>query len=307
MEVGAGRGGLLIVIALVPLGLDAQIDLGRVAPAGQAEHIVAFGDFGTGSTHQHDVARAIARRHAETPFQFGMTMGDNFYVCGVRGVSDQKWETHWEALYTPLGIPFYASLGNHDYGHPPAMCPGMGASPRAEIERTEHSRSWRMPAHYYTFAAGPARFVAIDTEGWNDGQLAWVEKTLAAAAKEPGIKWRIVYGHHPIFTSGMHINERRISVLRRQLLPLLKTYKVDLFIAGHDHDMEHLRVDGMEFLICGSGGAALRKVRHKQPQSIFTATEYGFLDLSIEDRRITAKLFNTGLAVLETLLMERAQ
>ena len=45
----------------------------------------------------------------------------------------------------------------------------------------------------------------------------------------------------------------------------------------------------------------------KQPQSIFAATEYGFLDLSIEERRITAKLFNTELAVLETLLIERAQ
>lgn len=120
------------------------------------------------------------------PFDFGVTMGDNFYFCGVRSVTDPKWKTHWENLYTPLGILFYASLGNHDYGHPTGICPFYRASPNAEVAYTEHSKSWRMPARYYTFAAGPARFFAIDTEGWSAAQLEWIKAALAACAERAG-------------------------------------------------------------------------------------------------------------------------
>ena len=227
-------------------------------------------------------------------------MGDNFYRCGVRSVDDPLWKSRWEDLYTPLGIPFYVSLGNHDYGHPPIACPLQQASAAAEVDYTSHSRSWRMPARYYTYAAGPARFFNIDTEGWSKEQLAWIEKALAASRNEPGIKWRIVYGHHPIYTSGVHLNERRISELRRELIPVFKEEKVDLYISGHDHDMEHLRSDGIEFLICGTGGAELRKVRHQQKISVFANSAYAFLDVSIDDQRITAQFLDTALKSLES-------
>jgi hypothetical protein len=75
------------------------------------------------------------------------------------------WTARWEELYTPLGIPFYASLGNHHYGHPPVICPAGKGSPDAEVAYSEHSKSWRLPSRYYTFVAGAARFFAIDTEG----------------------------------------------------------------------------------------------------------------------------------------------
>jgi hypothetical protein len=279
--------------------LCAQTDLGRVSPPDKPLHIVAFGDYGSGSQHQQAVAQAIAKRNGEARFDFGITMGDNFYRCGVRNISDPLWKSRWEDLYGPLGILFYTSLGNHDYGHPPVICPLQQASAEAEIEYTGHSQSWRMPARYYTFAAGPARFFNIDTEGWSKEQLDWIGKALSASRTEPGIKWRIVYGHHPIYTSGVHLNQRRIGELRRELIPIFKEQGVDLYVAGHDHDMEHLRSDGIEFLICGAGGAELRRVRHKEPISLFNATVYGFIDLSIDAERIVATFFDTNLKSLE--------
>ena len=279
--------------------LFAQTDLGRVLPADKPLHIVAFGDYGSGSSHQHDVAQAILKRNAQERFDLGLTLGDNFYRCGVRNTDDPLWKSRWEDLYTPLGILFYVSLGNHDYGHPPIICPLEQASAQAEVDYTSHSHSWRMPARYYTFAAGPARFFNIDTEGWSKEQLDWIGKALAASRNEPEIKWRIVYGHHPIYTSGVHLNERRISELRRELIPIFKEEKVDLYVSGHDHDMEHLRSEGMEFLICGTGGSELRKVRHQQQISVFANSVYGFLDIKIDDQRITAEFLDTGLKSLE--------
>ena len=291
---------LLFLVALPTLSLLAQENLGRVVPADRPLHVVAFGDYGTGSRNQIDVAHAIARRAEQQPFDFGLTMGDNFYRCGVRSLSDSKWKTRWEDLYTPLGIPFYASLGNHDYGHPPVICPAEHASPDVEVEYSKHSPSWRMPARYYSFTAGPVLFIAIDTEGWSRKQLDWIKQTLADSQNDPAIKWRIVYGHHPMMTSGVHLNERRIGELREVLLPVLKEAKVDVYICGHDHDMEHLRSDGMEFFICGGGGAELRKFHGKKPASVFQAVKYGFLDLRIDEHSIAVQFFDTHLEPLET-------
>jgi hypothetical protein len=279
--------------------LMAQRDIGRVVPPGQPLHVIAFGDFGTGSPQQAAVARAMAQRNLQEHFQLGITMGDNFYRCGVRSVNDEKWRTRWEDLYTPLGFPFYASLGNHDYGHPPIICPAERGSPEAEIAYTAHSNSWRMPSRYYSFKAGAVLFVAIDTEGWSSAQLAWIEKTLAEAAHDPTIKWKIVYGHHPVFTSGVHLNERRIDELRRELLPVMQAAHVDAYICGHDHDLEHLKSDGMDFFICGGGGARLRKFYRKEKESVFAASRFAFLDLEIQDHNLSAQFLDTDLKSLE--------
>lgn len=291
---------LVFSVLLSALALPAQQDIGRVLPASQTVHLVAFGDYGSGNAHQAAVAQAIARQNSKLPFNLGITLGDNFYRCGVRNVNDPKWKSRWEDFYTPLGFPFYATLGNHDYGDPPIICPGRRGSPDAEVAYTSHSKSWRMPARYYAFKAGPVLFVAIDTEGWSAAQLAWITETLKASANDPEIKWRIVYGHHPIYTSGVHLNERRIGALRAQLLPVLKAAHVDAYICGHDHDLEHLRSDGMEFLICGGGGAKLRGfVGKREPMSVSSASKYAFLDLVIDDHKFTAQFLDTNLDSLE--------
>jgi hypothetical protein len=295
-----------IVLVLIPFlrsALHAQIDIGRPIPADHALHVVAFGDFGTGDEHQKAVAAAIARRNATDHYDMGITMGDNFYLCGIRSVRDSKWKHRWEDLYTPLGFPFYAALGNHDYGNPPIICPAQRGSPDSEVAYTAHSTSWRMPARYYSYKAGPVQFIAIDTEGWSDAQLEWIKKTLADSAADPDVKWRVVYGHHPIFTSGVHLNERRIGELRLKLLPVLRAAHVDLYICGHDHDMEHLRSQGMEFLICGGGGAKLRGFWHKDPISVFAHSTHGFLDITTDAHKITAHFFDIDLTSLESPVM----
>ncbi len=287
-------------VFLLPVSILAQRDVGRILPATASLHVAAFGDYGTGDKHQAAVAHALAERNSQQRFNLGITMGDNFYLCGVKNITDSKWKNRWEAFYTPLGFPFYASLGNHDYGNPPIICPGQRSSPDAEVAYTEHSTSWRMPARYYSFKAGPVLFIAIDTEGWKPAQLTWIKETLAASASDPEIKWRVVYGHHPVFTSGVHLNERRIGELRSELLPVLQAAHVDVLISGHDHDMEHLRADGMEFLICGGGGAKLRGfIGQRKAASVFSASKNGFLDLTIDDHKFTAQFLDVNLNSLE--------
>jgi 3',5'-cyclic AMP phosphodiesterase CpdA len=237
----------------------------EAAPAGRAVRVLAFGDYGDGGDAQRQVAQAMRAYHDRKHFDFAVTLGDNFYDTGMASPDDARWKTWWSDLYDPLGIPFYATLGNHDWGQP--------NSPAAEILYTKRSPSWRMPSTYYTFTAGAAQFFALDTDIISEAQLLWLESALDASRA----RWKIVYGHHPIYSAGVHEdNNQKIA----QLLPLLRD-RADVYLAGHDHDMQHLRPEGrLHFFIAGTGGK-LRPVQ-PGPRSLFAKSANGFAVLEID-------------------------
>jgi acid phosphatase len=150
-------------------------------------------------------------------------------------------------------VPFYAVLGNND------VWPG----PEAQIEYSAHSARWRMPGLYFKFtqAISPdceVDFFGLDTralhggwDGWRE-QLEWLERELARSTA----RWKVVFGHNPIDSSGRHGGSR---TLQRELLPILLAHGVDLYLCGHDHDMALMKpVDGLELVVSGSGGKSPR-------------------------------------------------
>ena len=141
---------------LLPTFLQAPPPVFAVTAARRPIRVLAFGDFGDGSEAQRTVAAAMRTYHRRRPFDFGVTLGDNFYPSGMSSPADTRWRTEWSMLYDPLKIPFYATLGNHDYNQP--------NSPAAEILFARLSPTWRMPATYYTFTAGAVQFFALDTD-----------------------------------------------------------------------------------------------------------------------------------------------
>ena len=80
-----------------------------------------------------------------------------------------------------------------------------------------------------------------------------LEKELKAS----GSNWKIVYFHHPLYSSG----ERHGSDLRLRdvLEPLFLKYNVSVVLTGHDHFYERLKPQkGIAYFVVGSGGQ-LRK------------------------------------------------
>jgi len=233
--------------------------------AAQPIRVLAFGDFGSGGQGQKDVAASMLQYHRQRPFDFAITVGDNFYNKGMKGVDDPRWKTWWDQLYDALGIQFYATLGNHDYGFP--------ESPEAEIRYSKKSPSWRMPATQYTFTAGWVQFFAIDSAVMTPYQLEWLKKALDSSS----YGWKVVYGHHPIYSHGQHGNSREMI---RELLPVIKD-RADVYLAGHDHDMQHLRPEGnLHFFVSGTGGK-LRAIK-PGPRSLFAKSTLGFLVLEAD-------------------------
>jgi 3',5'-cyclic AMP phosphodiesterase CpdA len=148
-----------------------------------------------------------------------------------------KFEKPYNALLT-MGVKFYASLGNHDVP-----------------ERQTAYKQFNMGGQrYYTFKPKDGvRFFALDSNYMDRKQLDWFEKELKASGSE----WKIVFFHHPLYSSGEKHGPD--IELRKVLEPLMITHGVDVVFAGHEHFYERLKPqNGIQHFILGSS-AKLRK------------------------------------------------
>ena len=274
---------------MLPSFLRASPPVFSLKAAEQPVRVVAFGDFGTGSEAQKQVASAVLKRHRQTPFDFGITLGDNFYPVGMESPGDPRWATQWEQLYQPLGVKFYATLGNHDWGHPD--------SPAAEIIYSDKSQTWRMPSPYYTFTAGPAQFFALDTNRISEAQLIWLKEELAKSQA----KWKVAYGHHHVYSATRGDNAGLIG----RLLPVLQAGGVDLYICGHDHNLQHVRPEGgVHFFVAGGGGAGTYELKEYE-RTIFKAQTHGFASLEVEAKQLKVRLVKADGAQLYEYTLEK--
>ncbi len=268
-----------------------------VANVADAEpvRILAFGDFGTGKPAQISTAAAMRSEHNRRPFHFGVTVGDNFYPVGLDDPEHPRWKIEWEELYGPMGIRFYPTLGNHDYE--------SSGSALAQILYSEQSDSWEMPAPNYSVRAGPVELFALDTNVLLEDQLTWLSESL----KHSTAAWRIVYGHHPIYSSGTVNDREPIDVVRR-LLPILKEHGVQVYLNGHDHAMEEWAPEGgVHFFTIGAGGASIYE-RDEALDSVFRSEAHGFGILEITRHRLTIQFVDiNGDVIHERVLIKHQE
>ena len=248
-------------------------------PAEQPIRVLAFGDFGVGSSVQKQLASAMLEYHRKSPFDFGITLGDNFYNEGMESPTTDRWKRLWDEHYDPLGIKIYATLGNHDW---------LGLdSPAAEILYSDRSPTWRLPAPYYTYTAGPVQFFAIDTNEMSVAQFMWLDEEL----KKSTARWKLVYGHHPIYSDGDHGDNARLI---EKLLPILKG-RADAYIAGHDHTLEQIKPEGgLHFFVSGGGGARLYKVK-QAPRAVYVQAIHGFCVIEADQAELRVRFIGADL------------
>ncbi len=250
-----------------------------VLPADHSVRLVGMGDFGSGMQAQRDVAAAIVKMAKGAPFDLGLTFGDNFYPTGMNSPEDRRWRDWWENLYSPLGIVFYPSLGNHEWY----------ADDGAAAEISYKSPTWHFPAPYYTFTAGPVQFYSVDTTLISEAEVLWLDQAIASSPA----RWKVVYGHHPIFAPEKKKSGEYLPYMQARLWPLLKG-RVDAYFCGHQHAMAHMApLDGVHFFMSGGGGAELGKVSKKSSSVMFAESNYGFLTLDADATRMTIAIYDT--------------
>lgn len=261
---------------MLPAFLRVPPPLFSLKPVDQPIRVLAFGDFGTGSPAQIDTAKAMVAYHKLHAFDFGITLGDNFYSTGMGSPDDPRWQTQWEQL-CPMGIRFYATLGNHDWG-------GLD-SPAAEILYSQKSPDWRLPAPYYTFTAGSVQFFAFDTVEINEAELEWLDSELTKSTAQ----WKVVYGHYHIYSATRGDNK----VLIERLLPILKRDHVDVYLNGHDHNLQEEKPeDGVHFFVSGGAGAGLYEF-NPYDRTIFKQKVNGFTVLEANGTTLKVSFVGT--------------
>ena len=191
----------------------------------------AIGDNGTGDKPQYDVAAQMSAWHRTFPFEMVIMLGDNMYG----GQRPQDFVAKFENPYKPLleaGVKFYAALGNHDN------------------QTNRFYKPWNMNGErYYVFAKKNVKFFVLDSDYMDPKQLQWIDNELKNARDD----WKIVYFHHPLYSSGgRHGSE---VDLRVTLEPLFVKYGVNVVYSGHDHIYERIKPQkGIYYFVAGAGG-----------------------------------------------------
>ena len=282
--------------------------LAQTPQAPDALNFLIMGDWGRrGESDQVQVADQMGIVANSIGAAFVIAVGDNFYENGVASIHDSHWEQSFEKVYTSpfLQIPWYAILGNHDYHD---NCD-------AQIEYGKTSPRWRMPARYYqqTHALGhgvTADFFYIDTtpmireyyypyleEKTRDKvitqdvpkQMAWFKSALAASKAQ----WKIVIGHHPIYSGGEHGDTKELI---QNVLPLLHEHGVQAYINGHDHDLQHLMAGDIN-LFCSGAGSSVRPTTNTV-HTRFANASSGFMAISLGTDKMDIRMIDWRGSVL---------
>lgn len=223
----------------------------------------------------YPVARAMDELCRGAPCDFAVMLGDNIYPVGATlgedGISDaRRFEDMLDRPFSGLGagIPefaIYAMLGNHDWKH-------SREGALAQMAYLQRHPRFRMPGLFYRavppgfegqielfvidtemlLASTTVREDVLDAEG-NEVDSGKLEKWdahirqqtaeeaamvpwLEAALADSNARWKLVFGHHPMWSGGGSKFEKA-RALRRLLLPALCRH-ADAYFAGDDHMLE---------------------------------------------------------------------
>lgn len=213
----------------------------------------------------------------KTPFpvRFVIQTGDGV----ANGAIGRQWNASYIDLINRLtqegNVPYFLAPGNHDLSSAsthddPRRKPGLKNFFSANAELIPPDGSPRRLTGYpvFSFGYGNMFVIAVDTNIIGDEkQFEWVKAQLEGLDRN---RYRhvVVYGHHPVLSSGPHGGPRlepSSAILRQRYMPMFRKHHVRMIFVGHDHMFEHWveryedesgkhRID---HVLTGGGGAPL--------------------------------------------------
>ncbi len=280
------------IAAAVVLAVALFVSPLRARAADKEVNLLAMGDWGSNKPDQRMMAGTIAKYVKSEARQFdGMLLcGDNFYVP-LANVFDPKWKSMFEDMYDRkvLNFPFYVALGNHDYRTDNYLV-------ELAYAKANPDSRWKFPDRWYRLEFPNDRqplvtVLMLDSDKdllgqdkWQE-ELEWLTEQLSYPRRS---KWLVAAAHHPLFSNGDHGDN---GVLQHTWGPLFAEARLDFYICGHDHDIQHLELPNYKesFLLVGGGGASVRPMRLDQ-RGPFSKSTHGFADLNFTAEKATVRL-----------------
>ena len=301
---------LLLVVALLSNWTLAQQNIDYSVYDDKCNFYMA-NDLGrNGYYDQKPIAELMGVMAEEVGPECVIAAGDVHHFDGIASVDDPLWITNFELIYThpELMIAWHPICGNHEYR----------GNTQAVIDYSRVSRRWEMPARYYTKAFSEegttVRIVWIDTtplidkyrqeftkypdacQQDIDTQLEWLDATLAAAKED----WVIVVGHHPIYAETSKDDIERLDMQRR-VDTILRRHHVDMYLNGHIHNFQHIRVPGSTIDYITNSSASLSRKVKPTDGTVFCSPEPGFSILSASPKALELRMIDKHGQVLHTV------
>jgi predicted phosphodiesterase len=236
--------------------------------------LAVIGDSGRGDQFQNEVAQQMVAWRGKFDYDLVLMVGDNIYDRHT----PEDYAAKFERPYKPLldaGVTFQAAIGNHD-------------DPAQIYYEKFNMRGQR----YYTFrrndqplgklAGGGVRFYALDSRSFDPEQLSWLQKGL----EQTGSRWKIVYFHHPIYTSGRY--QTGALTLRSVLEPYLVAGDADIVLSGHEHFYERILPQrGIIYFVNGAAGSLRRNdIRQTDLTARGFDTDYSFMLMEVSGSEV---------------------
>ncbi|KAH7280541.1 hypothetical protein KP509_36G001800 [Ceratopteris richardii] len=280
---------------------------------------LVVGDWGReGLYNQTLVAQQMGKIGGELGTQFVVSTGDNFYNSGLSNVSDPTFTYSFTDVYTAssLQTTWYAVLGNHDYK----------GNVLAQLSDDIVTRDWRWFCRRsfqlnFTMCNGSSAgscnatldMFFFDTtpfidEYWTPEKISKFNWTGLAPREEQlqlqldelreglntsSATWKIVVGHHTIRSVGNHGD---YAELVEKLLPILEEFKVNAYINGHDHNLQHiLRQDStVNFFTSGGGSKSYAGLQaYTEEQGVrFARDGQGFLAVTVDSDSMSFSFYD---------------
>lgn len=265
---------------------------------------LVVGDWGRrGTPPQNAVAQGMARAARRLGIHRVISTGDNFYEDGVQSVRDAHWQESFESVYAAHvleDLPWHVALGNHDYR----------GTVEAQVAYTRRSRRWHLPGRYYAFTVPvdertQAQFVVLDTtpflslyqpggaeatagvaEQDTRVQLQWLRRTLEHSEAD----WKIVVGHHPLRSGSPFHGDA--EELRSAVLPELQAGGVQVYLSGHEHDLQHLVADDLQHVVSGAGSEC--RATGATEHTRFSQASLGFAAVELRRSRLVLRFYDAA-------------
>ena len=216
MKINSLRALLLIISIVVIKPINSN----------ESDIYCFVGDAGEVNPTQAMVVEALANSDCSMVWHLG-----DITQLGVQSINDPELQDSFLTPFKPFletEIPFYLTVGNHDYK----------GDPTVYLEVAKDYPSINHPSNFYTKQFGKLCFFALDTTIFDKlyyfykrgSQIRWLAEEVERMKDQ--CEFSIAVAHHPLFSSG---DRDRANP---QLAIFLENYvfgTFDIYITGHNH------------------------------------------------------------------------
>lgn len=236
--------------------------------------------------------------------KFIINTGDNFYYCGIKSTNDVAINKYYINIFNNIGIDWYNTLGNNDYGY----------NVNAQLELNKTILNWILPSRYYNrriitnktvinlviLNTSPCISEYINRTNnifkcqFYDNiimenctkQYEWLNELLIHINKR---EWIIIVGHHPV---------TRIKIY--EFIKLIDDY-ADLYINGHMHILNRYIYNGnSKYITTGAGSMVIsnNNLNRKIPNIKWSMKVTGYTRHIIKRNKLITIFYDTKGQIL---------